>query len=121
MALMEIEHAYFTDRDEVMADIAQTGYWPTTYVSGKSAELPLHYHNIDIIGYVIEGSTYLLNEKEEKVTFGPGARLNIPKGAWHAEGEVIDQVTYIVTMAEPKPFFEALMPQEPKGPLPPLG
>lgn len=121
MSVMTIDHNYFSDRSEVMADIAKTGYWPTTYVSGQSPELPLHYHDYDLIGYVIEGSTYLLNEDSERVEIGPGARLNIPRGAWHAEGEVTEKVTYIVTIAEPIPFIQALIPKEPKGPLPDLG
>ena len=121
MSVMTIDHNYFSDRSEVMADIAKTGYWPTTYVSGQSPELPLHYHDYDLIGYVIEGSTYLLNEDSERVEIGPGARLNIPRGAWHAEGEVTEQVTYIVTIAEPIPFIQALIPKEPKGPMPDLG
>lgn len=121
MPAMTIDHDYFSDRSEVMRDIAQSGYWPTTYVSGKSPELPLHYHDYDIIGYVIEGSTYLLDEAGEKIEIRPGARLNIPRGAWHAEGAVKDQVTYIVTISDPVPFAQALMPKEPKGPLPDFG
>lgn len=120
MAVMKIEEDFFSDRTEVMADIASTGFWPTTYVSGASPELPLHYHDWDIIGYVIEGSTYLLDANGEQVAIGPGTRLTIPRGAWHAEGEATDNVTYIVTVAEPVPFTEALMPKEPKGPMPSL-
>lgn len=120
MAVMTVEADYFNNREDVMADIAKTGYWPTTYVSDASPELPLHYHDCDIIGYVIEGSTYLLDEDGKQVTIGPGARLTIPRGAWHAEGAVTDQVTYIVTISEPIPFLEALMPREPRGPMPAL-
>ena len=121
MSTMTIDHNYFANQAEVMQDIAKTGYWPTTYVSGKSPELPLHYHNYDIIGYLVEGEGYLLDEDENRVEIGPGARLNIPKGAWHAEGAVDQQMTYIVTISEPIAFFEALMPVEPKGPMPDLG
>lgn len=121
MPVMTVDANFFSDRSEVMEDIAKTGFWPTTYVSGESPELPLHYHDYDIVGYVIEGSTYLLNEDGDRVEIGPGARLNIPKGAWHAEGECADRVTYIVTISEPVPFIEALTPREPKGQMPSLG
>ncbi len=121
MTVMTIDKDYFESHSDVMADIAQTGYWPTTYISGASPELPLHYHGYDLIGYVMEGSTYLLDENSQRVEIAAGDRLNIPKGAWHAEGAATDKVAYIVTISEPVPFIEALMPLEPKGPLPPLG
>ena len=117
-AKMTIDHGYFETRAEVMQDIAKTGFWPTTYLSGTSPELPVHYHNYDVIGYVIEGSTYLLDENEQRIEINAGDRLNIPKGAWHAEGEVTAPMTYIVTVGEPVAFMTALMPMEPRGPFP---
>ena len=118
MATMTIDHNYFETQAQVMEDIAKTGFWPTTYVSGESPELPLHYHNHDIIGYLVQGEGYLLDENKNRVDIRAGARLNIPKGAWHAEGAVDQQMTYIVTIRDPIPFFEALMPVEPQGPMP---
>ena len=118
MSVMTVDQGYFETYADVMQDIAKTGYWPTTYVSEASPELPVHYHNYDIIGYVVSGSTYVLDEDGERVNIGQGDRLNIPKGAWHAEGQVTDTVTYIVTISEPIAFLEALMPMEPRGPWP---
>lgn len=40
MAKMLIEKGYFNDRAQVMEDIRDTGYWPTTYLSGTPPELP---------------------------------------------------------------------------------
>ncbi|MEM9620923.1 MAG: cupin domain-containing protein [Pseudomonadota bacterium] len=118
MPTMTIDHNYFTSHAEVMQDIATTGFWPTTYVSGQSPELPVHHHDYDIIGYVLEGSSYLLDENEQRVEIKAGDRLNIPKGAWHAEGAVTSQMTYIVTVSEPIGLMQALMPLEPRGPMP---
>ena len=117
---MVVEKNYFANRAAALEDIRDTGYWPTTFVSNKSPELPVHYHDHDIIGYVIEGETYLLDEDEEKIPIGPGDRLVIPKGAWHAEGEVTDRVVYIVSIREPVPLMEGIMPREPRGPFPPF-
>jgi mannose-6-phosphate isomerase-like protein (cupin superfamily) len=118
MMKMTVDHGYFTTQAEVMQDIAKTGFWPTTYVSDASPELPVHYHDYDIIGYVMSGATYVLSEDNERIPVNAGDRLNIPKGAWHAEGEVTEQVTYIVTIREPVGFAQALMPLEPRGPWP---
>lgn len=118
MPEMTVDHGYFETHADVMRDIAETGFWPTTYVSTPSPELPLHHHGQDIIGYVLEGSTYVLDADGKRVPIRAGDRLNIPKGAWHAEGEVTERVTYIVTVREPVPFLEALTPLDPKGPFP---
>jgi len=120
MSKMQVQRGYFKDSAEALRDIAETGFWPTTYVSAASPELPLHYHNYDIIGYVIEGSSYLLDENEKRVEISAGDRLNIPKGAWHAEGAVSEQMIYIVSVNEPIALMQALKPMEPKGPFPPL-
>jgi len=118
MSKLVVEKAYFSSRAEVMEDIRDSGYWPTTFVSDKSPELPIHYHDHDIIGYVMEGETYLLDEDAQRVPIGPGDRLVIPKGAWHAEGEVEQRVVYIVTLRDPIPLLEGIMPREPRGPFP---
>ena len=118
MSKMIVEKHYFNTKAEVMEDIRDTGYWPTTYISNRSPELPVHFHDHDVIGYVMEGETYLLDEEEEKIPIGPGDRLVIPKGAWHAEGEVTERVVYIVSLREAIPLMEGIMPREPRGPFP---
>ena len=120
MSKMVIEKGYFQTRAEVMEDIRDSGYWPTTFISNQSPELPIHYHDHDIIGYLIEGETYLLDEDAQRIPIGPGDRLVIPKGAWHAEGEVLDRVLYIVSLRDPVSLMEGILPREPRGPFPPL-
>ena len=117
---LAVEKGRFEGLAGALEDIRSTGYWPSTYVSGRSPELPLHYHDHDIIGYVISGETYLLDENRERVSIGPGDRLVIPQGAWHAEGEVTDTVTYLVSVREPVSLMEAVLPREPQGPFPTL-
>lgn len=118
MSKMVIEKSYFSSHAEVMEDIRDSGYWPTTFLSDPSPELPIHYHDHDIIGYVMEGETYVLDEDGQRIPIGPGDRLVIPKGAWHAEGEVTKRVVYIVTLREAIPLMEGIFPREPKGPFP---
>ena len=120
MPKMEIVKGFFETKQEVMEDIKQSGYWPTTFISDKSPELPVHFHKHDILGYVMEGTTYLLDEDEHKIPIGPGDKLIIPKGAWHAEGEVKERVVYIVTLRDAIPLMEGIFPHEPRGPFPKL-
>jgi hypothetical protein len=112
---LTVDKGYFQTKEDVFDDIRRSGFWPTTYISGTSPELPLHWHDGDIIGYVMEGETYLLDESGERVPLQAGDRLNIPAGAVHAEGEVVDKVVYIVTMRKCIPMMEGLTMLDPEA------
>lgn len=111
--VMRIERGAFENRQDVYRDMIETGFWPTTYLSAPSPELPVHWHDGDIVGYVMAGQTYVLDETGERCELGPGDKLIIPAGALHAEGQVQDPVTYIVTLQDPVPFLQALRMLDP--------
>lgn len=111
---MQVVHNFFKDKSEVLADIDQLDLWPTTYVSDRMDELPLHWHDVDNCGYVLEGSSYVLNENGERVHLGPGDKLVIPAGAVHAEGKVTERMVYIVGIPEAANLFEKLTLLDPK-------
>jgi mannose-6-phosphate isomerase-like protein (cupin superfamily) len=105
---MQVINNFFSSKDEVLDDIKKLDFWPTTYVSDRMDELPLHWHDIDNCGYVLEGSSYVVNEDGERVPLGPGDKLVIPAGALHAEGEVTERMVYIVGIPEAANLFEKL-------------
>jgi len=111
--VMHIEKQAFATRQDVYRDMLETGFWPTTYISAASPELPLHWHDGDIIGYLVDGNTYVLDERGKRRDLSPGDKLVIPAGALHAEGEVTDPVTYIVTLRRCEPFIHALRMLDP--------
>ena len=105
---MRVIHNFFTTNSEVLADIDQLDFWPTTYVSDRMDELPLHWHDVDNCGYVLSGSSYVLDENGERVELGPGDKLVIPAGAIHAEGEVTERMVYIVGLSVAENLFDKL-------------
>lgn len=105
---MQVTHNFFETKAEVLQDIEANGMWPTTYVSERMSELPLHWHDVDNCGYVMAGKSYVLNENGERVELGPGDKLTIPAGAVHAEGEVTETMIYIVGLSEPANLLERL-------------
>lgn len=105
---MRVEHNFFSTKAEVLADIAAQDLWPTTYVSERMQELPLHWHDVDNCGYVLEGKSYVLGEQGQRIPLGPGDKLIIPAGALHAEGEVTERMVYIVGIPEPANLLERL-------------
>ena len=105
---MQVIHNAVSTKDEVFEDLKRLDLWPTTYVSERMQELPLHWHDVDNCGYVLEGSSYVLNEHGERFPLGPGDKLVIPAGAIHAEGEVTERMVYIVGISEPANLLERL-------------
>ena len=113
---MQVINNFFTTKEEVLDDIKKLDLWPTVYVSERMEELPLHWHEVDNCGYVMEGSSYVLNEKGERVSLKAGDQLHIPAGAVHAEGEVTEKMVYIVGISEPGNLIEKLLPlQDPES------
>ena len=105
---MRVIHNFFTTKEQVLDDIKEQDLWPTTYVSDRAQELPLHWHDIDNCGYVLAGTGYVLDEQGKKVPLGPGDKLIIPADALHAEGQVSERMVYIVGIPEPANLFEKL-------------
>jgi gentisate 1,2-dioxygenase len=93
---MQVIKNFHSTKDEVLDDIKKLDLWPTVYVSERMEELPPHWHDLDNCGYVMEGSSYVLNEKGERVQLSAGDKLQIPAGAIHAEGKVEERMVYIV-------------------------
>mgnify|MGYP001823743250 CR=1 FL=1 len=110
---LRVIHNAFSTKEEVLDDIKALDLWPTTYVSERMEELPLHWHDVDNCGYVLEGSSYVLNEKGERVPLGPGDKLVLPAGAVHAEGEVTERMVYIVGLPVAENLFDMLVPFHP--------
>jgi hypothetical protein len=105
---MQVIHNFFSTKSEVFADLDKLDFWPTTYVSDRMEELPLHWHDVDNCGYVLAGSSYVLDENGERIPLGPGDKLVIPAGAIHAEGEVTDRIVYIVGLPVAENLFDKL-------------
>ena len=113
---MKVHKSFFTTREQVFDDMKKTGHWPTTFVSEPSGELPLHWHALDVTGYVMSGGTYVLDEKGNRIDLSPGDKLEIPAGSLHAEGAVTETTTYIVGTADAGQFFEQFQLLDPESP-----
>lgn len=111
---MQVVHNFFSNKSEVFKDLDALDLWPTTYVSDRMQELPLHWHDFDNCGYVLEGSSYVVNERGERVPLRAGDKLIIPAGALHAEGEVSERMVYIVGISEAANLLERLTLLDPK-------
>lgn len=112
---ISIDHHAFHGRDEAMADIQQCGTWPTTFVSGKSDGLEQHWHDHDVIAYVIEGETSFFDATlNAHLPITAGDKVTIPRGTVHAEGPVEERIVYLLATPEPMKSRDFLRLQDPE-------
>lgn len=104
---IEIYKQFFTHRNEVLEDIKSNDTWPTTFVSGPSDGLHLHWHADDVHAYIVEGETDFLDaESGKRTVVRAGDKVVVPARTLHAEGSVKDRVVYILAVPD------ALLPEE---------
>ena len=76
---VEVAKGFFEKRDEVLDDLKASGFWPTTFVSGPSPGIEVHWHDVDVHAYVMEGTTSVLDaESGHHHPVGPGDKIVIP-------------------------------------------
>tara|TARA_R110002096_G_scaffold6206_8_gene28589 strand:+ start:1195 stop:1548 length:354 start_codon:yes stop_codon:yes gene_type:complete len=104
---IEFYRQFFTSRNEVLDDVKSNGTWPTTFVSGPSDGLHLHWHADEVHAYIIEGETDFLDaESGRRTPVTAGDKVVVPARTLHAEGSVKDRVVYILALPD------ALLPDE---------
>lgn len=111
---LDIQPDFFQSLADVLDDIKANGTWPTTFVSGASEGLPVHWHSEEVHAYVMEGETDFLDaDSGRRTSVGPGDKIVVPAGALHAEGAVRNRVVYILALPEPLAPDQFLMMREP--------
>ena len=107
---MRVLHGFDSSKEEVLDDIKKLDLWPTVYVSERMEELPLHWHDVDNCGYVMSGTSYILDSNGSRIELSAGGKLEIPAGALHAEGRVDQKIVYIVGISRAANLLDALLP-----------
>ena len=106
---------FFTSRIEVLDDIKANDTWPTTFVSGPSDGLHVHWHSEEVHAYILEGETDFLDaESGQRTAVRAGDKIVVPARALHAEGAVKDRVVYILALPSALPPDEFLAMRDPE-------
>jgi len=111
---LEFYPRFFGSTDQVLDDVKKNGTWPTTFVSGPSDGLAIHWHADEVHAYIMEGSTDFLDaESGLRTPVKSGDKIVVPAKALHAEGPVEDRVVYILALPKPLLPDEFLSMHEP--------
>ena len=109
-----IHQDFFSTTNEVLDDVKKNGMWPTTYVSGQSEGLHVHWHEHDVHAYIVEGETdFLDGESGIRTPVSAGDKVVVTAKTLHAEGPVRDRVVYILAVPQPLPPEEFLTMHDP--------
>lgn len=104
-----VQRRFFRSKDDVLKDVRMNNTWPTTFVSGPSPGLDVHWHSEDVHAYIMEGETDFLDaESGERLPVTGGDKVIVPARTLHAEGAVKDRVVYILALPVPLPPEEFL-------------
>lgn len=111
---IEFYPQFFSNRDEVLEDVKSNGTWPTTFVSGPSDGMPVHWHSDEVHAYIMEGETDFFDvQSGVRIPVTTGDKIVVPAQTLHAEGAVINRVVYILALPQALPPEEFLAPLEP--------
>lgn len=111
---LQFHKGFFTNKEQVLADIIKNNTWPTTFVSGATEGPPTHWHNDEVHAYIMEGETDFLDaETDKRTVVSAGDKIVVPAGELHAEGAIKDRVVYILALPEPRLPEEFLAMNQP--------
>ncbi|WP_133470281.1 hypothetical protein [Paraglaciecola marina] len=105
---------FFKSTADVLEDVIKNDTWPTTFVSGPSEGLHVHWHLDEVHAYIMEGETDFLDAKSGiRTPVKAGDKIVVPARTLHAEGAVLKRVVYILALPQPLPPEEFLAMHEP--------
>ena len=100
------------DKDRIAEEVEREGFDPVC-ITDPPARVYSSHHHAETKRLVFLGGTMEVTVGDRTYDCKPGDKLIIPAGALHAEGQVQDPVTYIVTLRDPEPFLQALRMLDP--------
>ena len=112
---IEIQRGFFKTKTDVLNDIKQTGFWPTTNFSRPKPTVPVHWHSVDVQGYIFEGEAKLIDDvSNHELRIGPGDKFTVCARTLHAECEAEGDVLMILALPEPGPLEKLLEQHTPE-------
>jgi quercetin dioxygenase-like cupin family protein len=100
--MLKFHMDFFNSTADVLDDVKKNGTWPTTFVSGPSEGLHVHWHEDEVHAYIMKGETDFLDAKSGKRTsVKAGDKIVVPARVLHAEGAVHEEVVYILALPRP--------------------
>lgn len=108
-----IDKKYFDGLSGALEDIRARNLFPTTYATDQATAANLHWHNEEVLAYLVKGETYFLDEKGNKHQLEAGDLITVPTRSIHAEGDITEPVVMLIGLVEAVPMDQFLIQHDP--------
>lgn len=109
-----IERNHFDGLSGALEDIRERNLYPTTYATDHATAASPHWHNEEVIAYLVKGKTYFLDAEGHKHQLVAGDLITVPARTLHAEGDINEPVIMLVALAEAIPMDQFLAQRDPE-------
>lgn len=111
---LRIERKHFNGLSGALEDIRERNLYPTTYATDHATAASLHWHNEEVLAYLVEGKTYFLDAGGHKHQLEAGDLITVPARTLHAEGDINEPVVMLIGLVEAVPMDQFLVQRDPE-------
>jgi len=108
-----IDRKHFDGLSGALEDIRERNLFPTTYATDQATAASLHWHDEEVLAYLVKGKTYFLDENDNKHKLEAGDLITVPARTVHAEGDITEPVVMLIGLVEAVPMDQFLIQHEP--------
>lgn len=108
-----IRKKHFDGLNGALEDIRKRSLFPTTYATDHATAADLHWHNEEVLAYLVQGKTYFLDSNGDQHPLEAGDLITVPARTVHAEGDINEPVIMLIGLAQAVPMDQFLIQREP--------
>ncbi len=108
-----VNKKHFDGLSGALEEIREKGLFPTTYATDHATAANLHWHNEDVLAYMIQGNTYFLDANGQEHRLEAGDLITVPARTLHAEGAINEPIVMLIGLKEALPMDRFLLPRDP--------
>lgn len=109
-----IEKGHFDGLSGALEDINRKGLFPTTYATDQATAANLHWHNEEVLAYLVKGRTYFLDAEGNEHQLEAGDLITVPTRTLHAEGDINEPVVMLIGLVDAVPMDQFLVQRDPE-------
>jgi len=108
-----IDKMHFDGLSGALEDIRERNLFPTTYATDHATAANLHWHNEEVLAYLVKGKTYFLDAEGDEHQLEAGDLITVPARTIHAEGDINEPVVMLIGLVEAVPMDQFLTHHDP--------
>jgi gentisate 1,2-dioxygenase len=111
-----IENKRFDGLNGALEDILAKGLFPTTYATDHATAPELHWHNEEVLVYLVQGKAYFTDADGMDHRLEAGGLITVPARTLHAEGNINEPVVMLIGLKEALTADQYLLKHYPAKP-----